>query len=806
MISWLAEIRPALRQLGRSRGITAAAIATLALGTGATTAVVTLAYALLFRPLPAVEGTGLVAFEPTFERAASDDDGLSRPEIHALAESGTFAAVSSLVHRNLTLTGVDEPRRIDGASVETNFFDVLGVRPILGRAFRKDDEREFGHEETVVLSYGLWQDRFAGDPGAIGAQLEMNDRALTVVGILPPGFGLPEHTRAYVPFPADGWLDDRGRDWWTIARLPAGATAASLQPRVDAVLAQVAAAGPAADRGRGARVLGLRDSLVDEHGHRFLTLLVAAVIAVLLVACANVAALQMARGVAREGEMAVRRALGASRGRLAAIALVESALLALAGTALGFVLGRAGLVAALGAMDEELPTWLTVDLDPRLAAGIAAVASLAAIASGLLPALRLGDVPAAGALHAGARALGDRSGTRGQRALVAAQFAGSLALLTVAGWILGSFLALARADAGFDPRPVLSARFYLPGDRYDRPESRVVAERALLDRLSALPGVAAAATVTSLPADDGGAAEHVLAEGSSLAPEQAPAVSVVGVSPEFFAALGLALAAERTFTAAEFGAAQAPVAIVNRALAARLFPDGPALGRRLAYGQAADAPRLEVVGVAPDLVYEEIQEQTPRSRLQLYVPYARLGWRTGALVVRAAAGSPGALAPLVRRELSAVERDAPLFDVATYVDRLHQTYADRRVFGAIFAIFAVQALALAAIGLYGVVSYAASRRKREIGVRMALGATPADVRRQVVRLGVAPLGLGAAIGLALVALVAPLAGSVLYGVDPRRPGWAIAALGVLALAGLVASWLPAARAARLDPSSALRED
>jgi predicted permease len=393
-----------------------------------------------------------------------------------------------------------------------------------------------------------------------------------------------------------------------------------------------------------------------------------------------------------------------------------------------------------------------------------------------------------------------------QRTLVVAQFAFALALLAAGSWMTRSFLALNQAKLGFEPDRLLTLRFYLPGDAWDEVGARARFHRQLVERVSALPGVVAAATTAAIPVDDGGAEARVATETSSLAPEETLAVSVVWTQPELFATLGVPLAAGVPFATAEGERADAPSALVNRALAEALWPGEDPLGRRLRYGVRPDAPLVTVVGVAPELVYEELTEQTPRARLQLFVPYARLGgWRTSALIVRAD-GDPAALARPVRAALAALEPDAPVFDVLTMPARLARTFEDRRLLAELVAIFAAQGLLLAAVGVFGVLAYAVAQRRRELGIRAALGAAPGKLAREIARDGLRLALLGAGLGLLLALAGGRLLRGVVYGVDPLDPVPLVATTLVLAAVALLACLGPARRAARLDPARVLREE
>jgi predicted permease len=814
---WGLELRTAARGLLRNPGFTIAAVSTLALGLAAAVSVGTWIYAVLVRPLPGVGNAQVIVLAPTESGGLADDAMLSVLELQALRASGVFAGVGGAVGRNFTLTGEFEPERVAGASVTTDFLGLLGVPLFLGRDFRAEEGREFGFEEAAILSHGLWLRKFGGDRLVVGKPIEINERRLTVVGVLPPGFGLPENAALYVPWlpvaGGAGGLDPRRRLLWTIAApFRQGVARARLQAEVDSVFAALAAQAPAVERARGARALTLRQALVDWHARRVAAILAAMVGGVLLVACANVALLQLARGTARRAEMSLRRALGASRAQRMRPLLAQSLLLAAAGAVAGMVLGRVLLRLTTAALEEEMPAWLSFDLDfgQLLLAALLTIA--VALASGLLPAFAVSEARMGADLRASIRNLAGRGERRMQGALVGGQFAVSVLLLASAGWMVGSLRALANAELGFSPRPLLTLRFHLPGDRYNEIAARADLHRRLRERLERDPGIVAAATTDALPADDGGDVEPLFWAGQASAAEAATTASVMTAGPSFFRALGAGLIAGRPLDEREARDPESTAAVINRALAMRLWPSigsapGDSLGRRFHLGSGSAAALFEVVGVAPDLVYEEIHEQTEASRHQVWVSFARRPSRTNALIVRAREGTaPADLAPAVRRVLAELEPHAPMYDVRSFSARLRQTYEDRALLSQLFGTFAAVTLVLATVGIAGLVGFVAARRTREIGLRMALGATRRDVVRGLATVGLRPLLVGSIAGIVLALAAGRLFGSVAYGVDPEDPGWSLAAATILGLVGALACWLPARRASGIEPSVALRAE
>ncbi|MCM2269289.1 MAG: ADOP family duplicated permease [Thermoanaerobaculia bacterium] len=804
MTALLAEIRQAYRSLSRSPGLPLAAVVTLAIGAGSAVAIGTLVYSLLWRPLPGVAADRLALVYPT-DRGALDgeSDELSYAEAEEVERAGVVEALALLMPRTLTLTAGD-PERIAGAVVDPDFFDVVGVRPLLGRGFRADEGARWGQETTAIVSHGFWQRRLAADPGAVGRDIEVNQRQLTVVGVLPPGFGLPNRQEIYLPWIWDDGFDRRSAGFWTVARL-GDADPASAQVALDAVARRLRDAGVVDALERGLRLVPLRQALYDPHTVRITAVLSSLVFAVLLVACFNVANLLFARAASRESEVAVRLALGAGRGRILRQVLAESLLLAAAGCAGGLLLGSWGLDIALATLREEMPAWLTFELDGRLLAGAGGLIVLVTLVAGVAPALGAGRAGLQPLLVGAGRGGDAHRARRFQRLLVGAQFAASFVVLLGGFWLLGSVRALERADVGFAPGPLLTLRSYLPGDAYDPQSAKLAYRAALVERLAAIPGVAAVALTTSLPADDGGHGDPVTPAAVPPTREAAVAASVIGVTRQFFDALGAPLAAGEVWSAAEDSGAPVENVVVNRALADRLWPGEPALGQRLRLGLEPDAPVFTVAGLAPALPFEELHEQSSRSALQLFVPLARYGTRGVSVVLRAAQGDPAALAEPARRAFAALEPDAPVYDVLTYRARLRQSWEDRRLIGSLASVFAAQGLLLAAVGLFGVLAYAVARRRRELGVRMALGASPGALIAALVGDGLRFTAPGVVLGILLGGGAARALGGTLHGVDPAAPAPFLLGLGLLLVVAAAASGLAARRAAAIDPATALRD-
>jgi predicted permease len=808
MESLVKDVRQALRGLARRPGFTSVALLTLAVGVAANAAVFTMVDALMLAPLPFGERSErVVSLHSTHATQPEDwpDSRLSFADYEDVkASSRLLEDVGAYVSRGFTLTADGLAERVQGGSITPNLFELLRVRPLLGRTFRADEGAQPGFEPVVILGHGLWKRRFGGDPDIVGRAIHVNQRALTVVGVMPEGFRFPERDQLWLPYGRDDGRRDR-RFLTTIGVLRSGVELAQLQDEVTGIAARLADRHPDTNRGWGIRALAFRDLLFDRRGRISALSLLATVAFVLLIGCANLANLMLARGAARQREIAVRTAVGASRARVVRLVLMESLLLSLAGTALGALLGAAALDATVASWPEELPYWVHFEMSGRVVAFLGGVALLTAAGFGLVPALRLSRPDVISTLKEEGRSTGSRSDRRLQSALVVGQVALCLALLVGANLMIRSFLALQSADPGFDTSHIVSLRLSIAGDVYDPLPAKVAFFRRAAERLRALPGVVEAAATSSIPADDGGAPVRVVADGKPVAPGDEIGAQRIVIQPALFAALGVPLEEGRTFHEREEEDPASDAAVVNRTLARRLWPEGGAVGRRIGLVGAGGTRWLTVVGVAPEIQYEEFGEQTSQSALHVYVPYAHTASRLMAFLVRGAAPADTLVAP-VRSALAEVAPDVPVFDLQTMAARRLETTWGERFFGQAMGLFAGVALFLACLGVYGVLSYAVARRTREIGVRMALGATRGDVLRLVLRQAARLAAAGVAGGAALAFVLARLLRGILYGVSATDP-WALAGMAAVMVAVvLAAGGLPARAAARTDPLHALRHE
>jgi len=813
MLDWVrSDARHALRGLARRPGFTAAALLTLGLGIGANSTVFSLVNAVLLRPLPLGEhGERVVTLHSTHKTQPEDweDSTLSYDDLEDVrVASKSLEDVAGYVDRSFTMLAGGEAERLRGGSVMPNLFPLLGLHPALGRHFREEEGQDFGHEPVVLLSHRLFERRFGSDPSILGKSVVLNGRALTVIGVMPVGIRFPQRDELWVPYRPSSEPERRpGRTERNVAGfglLRPGTTMDQAQGELELIAARLAEQYPDTNRGWGLRTMSFRDSVVDR-GMRIVSLtLLGAVAAVLLIGCANLANLILARGVARQRELAVRSALGASRHRLVGQMLGETVVLCAMGGVLGLVLGMWGSELMVASWPEELPYWVQTDLDWRVVAFTAGVATLAALVSGLLPAFRSSRPDLVSDLRDGARTSAGPGHQRLQSALVVGQIALSLALLAGANLMVRSFLRLQEAPSGFVEEALLSLRFYIAGDAYDRPQARAELLRTLEERLQAVPGIAKAAATSSIPTDDGGHPVRLAIDGRPVPAGEEPGAILIVASPSLFETLGASLVEGRTFAAAEHASPRADVAVVNQRLARRFFPEG-ALGRRIGFVDGSTTHWLRIVGIAPDLQYEEFGEDTAQSRFNVFIPYARRPYRTMALFVRTRT-TPRAQADAVRRVFREVDPGLATWDVRSMEEVRAYTTFEQRFFGKLMGAFAGQALLLACLGVYGVLAYGVSRRTHEIGVRLALGARPLDVIRLVVRQGARMAAAGVASGLLLAVALGRLIQGILFGVSFWEPLPLFATAALLAGVVLLASFLPARRAAAVDPMAALRAE
>jgi putative ABC transport system permease protein len=801
----LQDLRLSWRMLAKNPSVTAVAVLCMALGIGANTIVYSIVEAALFRPFPFADPDRIVALHRSRTQEPSNDAFSYLDLLDLQRQSVTLSSIAGYASQSLTFAGNgDEPERVAGQRISAELLPLLGVRPALGRGFLPQEDRP-GAPAVILLGNELWQRRFHGDPGIQGRTVMVNDVAHTVVGVMPPRFGFPALAEAWVPLaPLDAALTRGDRRLAVLARLRPGVSEGQARAELAAFASRQAALDPDVETGWEATLRPLRDEMVDGNARLFFATLLGAVMFVLLIACANVANLQLARATDCQREMAVRLAFGAGRGRIVRQLLTESVLLALAGAALGCLLAGWGLrlLETTAFAEHPLPYWVRFDLD----APVLLCTLLAAVGTGLL----FGLAPAASAtrrdlhqaLKEGGRAAG--AGPAHQRlrgALVVTEVGLVLVLLVGAALFTRAFLELRAETGGIDGRPLLTLRTFLPDAAYATEAAKTRRVEDVVRRIEALPGVEQAAASNLVPFAGGGSHATVAIAGRAVERSQEPSAYYTSVTAHFFGTLGTRLLGGRGFTAAE-ASALTPVAVVNATFANRFWPGETALGRRFRLSDTPHPEWLTVIGVVADFKGEEISNRVEASA---YLPYPYLALPGTGLVVRGRV-RPAALAPLVRQAVHAADPALPVFLLAT-MDQVRRAGSwEQRLFSQMFGVFGAVALALAAIGIYGVLSYNVSQRLREIGVRMALGARHRDVLALVIGQALALTAAGIACGIAAALGVNRLLGRLLYEISPTDP--ASYALIALFLAGVavLASALPARRALDADPLDALRHE
>jgi predicted permease len=795
--------RYALRVLRRSPSFTLAAVATLALGIGGTTAVFSVVDATLIRPLPYRDPERLVAIQET------NADG-SRIPVNALhfrewkRNVQAFEAISLIRQVDMNLTGVGEPELVSAARVSAGFFHLLGVQPSLGRSF-VDDEDQLGRDRVVVISDALWRRKFNGDPSLVGRRIMLEGQPYEVVGVMPPSFRFPRLTNLYAagmagaqpeiwkPFAASRQeLTVAGYfSFASIGRLRADVTAEQARAALNIIQQRIGAQVPGYNL--GAAVIPLQDQVM-RRSRAGLRLLLAAVSVVLLIACVNITNLLFVRSAARGREVAVRVAVGATRTRLIRQMLIESLALSAIGGAAGIALAY-GLVPVIARnAPPEVPQLHDMALDPRVLVFAIALSVLTGISVGLLPAWRF----ASRRSSSPASALRTQRSSGGFRAsLVGIEVAGTAVCLVICALLLNSFDRLMAVDPGFAVERVMTIEVRLPAQRYADVTARGTFIRTVIDRLGSLPGVTAAAASNGTPLTGTGAINGVIIEGSTAPRGQRPDADTRQATPAYFAATGTPLKEGRFFSDAD---GRRPVAVVSSTAAAELWPGQSAIGKRFSL---SEGPLFEVVGVVGDIRTDGL-DQPARPTIYLPTTLGFAGTRV-AFYVRTS-GEERPWAAMIAQALRAADAELAIPIVRTMADVVDESVAQRRFQLLLVSLFAVLATFLASIGIYGVVAQAVAQRTNEFGIRLALGARASHIRALVFRQGAVPIVVGLAVGVLMSLASSRFIASLLFDVKPTDVLTLASVAGVIALVSLVAMHLPARRATRVDPMIALRVD
>jgi len=805
----LHDIRYALRLCLRTPGFTAIAVLALALGIGANTAIFTIVNAVLLEPLPFRDPQRLVAMWELNEKRPNRPNTLAPSNVVRWLERATaFEGIAPFYDYRVNLTGSSAPEEIVALDVTPAFFPTLGVTPLLGRTFASDEGPE-GHDQVAILSYGLWQRRFAGDPAVVGRTLQINDRPVTVIGVLPSDTRFFLKRWSLTGKPPEMWMPfafseasrtPRGRYMSAVARLKPDVPLSAAQAQMDTIMSGLRTEFPQFDAGWGATLVPLQREMTGELRPALLVL-TGAVGFVLLIACANVANLLLARGATRQREIAIRKALGAARARVVRQLLTESVVLCLLGGGLGLLVAQWGLSLLLAISPTSLADLGPVHLSYPVLAFTAAVSLTTALVCGLAPAFEGSRGNVQEALNEGARQIGASIRHRRIRQLfVVGEIALAVVLLVGAGLMIRSFGALRAVNPGYNAHHVLTARVTVPTRRYSDDAKRIAFFAGLTAKLRALPGVESAGAVSFLPLAGPGAATDVAIVGQPPAlPGQGLGTSVSVCDNGYFSSMKIPLLRGRLFTEREM-TEKSNVVIVNDTLARRFFPNENPLGKSLVIAMNLPNVPTEIIGVVGDAKFSDIAAEIGP---MTYWPHPQLAYSAMTLTVRTAA-DPTSLAPLVERVVHEVDRDQPVADVRTMDQWVARSLSQAKFSSTLLATFAGLALALAGIGIYGVMSYTVSQRTSEIGIRLALGAEARDILAMVVgsaaRLALVGLAIGVALSLALGRTLA----SLLYetaGTDSITFAGVVAVLGAVAIA---ASYFPARRASRIPPVEALR--
>lgn len=812
----LTDLKIALRQMARARGFSAIVVLTLALAVGANTAIFSFCSGILLRPLPFTDPDRVVLVKDRPHHFGeivgasvgilSEDFRELQPQLHSFSDVATLTLDAS------TLTGREKPDLVFCSIVTHNFFTVLGSRPALGRTFAVEDRAAGGR--LAVLSHQFWQTKFGGSPAVLGQPLVLNNVSFTVIGVMPADFDFPHRVGFWLTPAADipemmpGWPPgtERGNNnggrgnrlRTVVGRLRPGVSVATAEQELVALASRLP--NPTEIK-RSIHLVTVRDQTVGNVRPALLMLL-AGVATVLLIACFNVANLMLSRAIARQQEIAVRLALGASRWRIARQLLTESLLLALLGGLGGVLLSRAGLGLLVQAAPDQIPRLSSVSVDLPVLGFALGVTLLTGALCGLAPILATSRTNLATATKSATRGnSGNRTSGRMRTMLVAGEVAISLVLLITAGLLARSFWKLQSSSWGFDPAQIVSARIGFTADRYRQPEAQRAVYRALLQRLGSEPGFTTAAAsfdrigMTWMPL-------HFTPQGETYDRAQnAPQASYRLISPDYFRTLGIPLLQGRVFTEADHERTSR-VVIVDAELAQRFFPEGQAVGKRLHLTLGAEQPWAEIVGVVAS-VKSDGPDQT--SRPELYLPFPQYPMDSLFVQVRTTLPLPAAVAG-IERAAHGIDSSLPVLEIAS-MEQIVSRPADARRFSlGLIGVFAAVALVLAVVGIFAVTGHAVSQRRREIGLRMALGAQPGAVVALVIRQGLRPVVAGLLIGLTLAIVAALAMRSLLFGVGAMDLTTFLLAPLPLIAAALPACWIPARQAARVDPISALKAD
>ncbi len=798
------DLRFALRMLLKKPGFTVAAVLALALGIGANSAVFSVVNAALLNPLPYSEPDRIVRL---FATSPSEGNpaikSVSYPDfIDYRAQSNAFDEMAIIDGTSLTLMSGDEPERIQCALVSASLFPLLGVRPAHGRAFLEEEDRPSA-SPVVILGNDLWRRRFNSDTQIIGQQVTLNKNSYTIIGVMPAGFKMPGNLLGGRPFemwmpitPAAYRRNRSQHRFECYGRLKPEATMERAQEEMSAIAASLEAAYPDTNKDKGVSLASLKELVVGD-SRALLWVLLGAVSFVLLIACANVANLLLARATSRQKEMAIRAALGASRWRIIRQLLAESLLLSLAGGVVGLLIAMWSADALIALQPGGIPRLDEVGIDARVLGFTLGVSILTGILFGLAPAIQVSKPDVATAIKEGSVSAGQ--GNRLRSALIICEVALSLVLLVGAGLLIKSLWLLTRVDPGIRTDKTLTLQLSLPQSDYAEDHQAKNFYEGLIERVKATPGVESVAAVNILPLGGGYSCDSFTRDDRPAPAGQEPCAEYRSITPEYFRAMGIALTAGREFVERDQRDA-APVAIINEAFAREYFPDVNPIGMRITSDTGEHVSR-EIVGVVGDVKHFGLDKE---AKPELYVPYFQDSWPRSMVVVLRAASEPTGIIGAVRSEVSLMDKNLPVTNIRTMDEFLRRSTAEPRFRALLLALFAAIAVTLSALGIYGVISYSVTQRAREIGIRLALGAGRQDIISMVVRQGMLLALAGVVIGLGAAFMLTRVLSDFLFAVTATDAMTFIAVSLLLTGVALAACFVPARRATRVDPMVALR--
>jgi len=813
------DMRYGARMLLKNPGITFVVILALALGIGANTAIFSVVNAVLLRPLPYEDSDQLVFLSETSK--TMDEISVSYPNFSDWRnQNNVFEKIGVYNRESYNLIGGGEPERILTAQTSADLFSALRIQPAIGRLFTNEEDRP-GGQPVVVLSYGLWQRRFGGQWSILNQQLTFNNKSYTVIGVMPQSFQYPSRVEMWVPV---GQLSGTA-DWqqrgnhpglYGIARLKPGVTIGQAKADMDNIAANLEKQYPNSNSGYGVKVQQMLEVFVSDV-RPTLWVLFAAVAFVLLIACANIANLLLARASARQKEMAIRSAMGAGRWRIARQLLTESVLLSLVGGALGLLVARWGIQLILHISPNAIPRSREIGLDWRVLAFTIGVAFLTGILFGLVPALQAGIVDVHETLKETARSASGRHWLRSS--LVVVEVATTLVLLIGAGLMIRSFSRLQQVNPGFSYEHLSSFTVSLPQKKYPNEEQRDQFFTQLLQNVRQLPGVESSAAASGLPLGNNGWQTSFIVDGKPIPPRaQTPLMEACLVTPDYFRTMNIPLQSGRYFddhdnrawlagrdlsklNEGEKGIAGVNVIVIDEEFARRYWPGEEAVGKRIRLGIDDDAPTLTIVGVVGRVKMEGLSQDS--KRVQGYFAFAQMPF-SGMTVITKAATDPNQLIAAMRQQVRAVDPDQPIYNIRTMNEIRSDSVAPERLNLTLLSIFAGIALVLAIVGIYGVMSYTVTQRTHEIGIRMAIGAQPRDVFKMVIGQGMILALVGVAVGLFGAFALTRLMATMLFGVEPTDPATFASIAVLLTGVAFVACYIPGRRATKVDPVVSLR--